>query len=629
MRPQAAEDLLDLQERRLRQLLAVIGAALLAGVASQLAWAEWANSAVLAATLAGIAISWRLAGAGRFASASAVLLVALFAMVATFMWRNGGVRDTTLLSFPCILVLGSLLADRRGLYLLLAGMIGLLSLLAWSNLGGWHVNYIDPVSVETVTSMVIILGATCAVVGLVNDDLRALVSRLREEIGQARAHRDRVQFLAHHDALTGLANRGFARERFQDMAANARRNSSSVALLYLDLDNFKTTNDTYGHPTGDRLLQAVSHRLTETVRASDVVCRLGGDEFLLLLDEQPDADTVGAIARKVLENLGATMRVDDLELSTDASVGIALYPADGLDFDVLVQRADVAMYKAKDTGRQGFRFFDAEINAEVQAHTELASSIRTAISASAFTLHFQPQIELASGRLLGAEALLRWHHASLGWISPARFIPIAEHYGLITGLGDWVLREACSCAARWRAEGLGDLVVGVNVSPAQFRRGNLCTTVADALRATGLPAELLELELTESVLLHDSLDIVRSLAELRLMGVRLAIDDFGTGYSNLSYLRQFDVHRLKIDQSFVRRVATEPDDEIIVRAIIQMAQALGLSTLAEGVEDETTCRRLSALGCSTGQGFWWSKALPDREFVAFASARRGALKQSA
>jgi EAL domain-containing protein (putative c-di-GMP-specific phosphodiesterase class I) len=316
----------------------------------------------------------------------------------------------------------------------------------------------------------------------------------------------------------------------------------------------------------------------------------------------------------------APFEVLGMEIFAGCSLGITLFPADDIDFDSLLKKADIAMYRAKESGRNAFRFWDGEMNDSVVEHVALLSAMRSAIAHRDFTLSYQPQFDLRTGKLIGAEALIRWNHAEMGNISPVRFIPLAERSGLIIPIGDWVLQEACAQAQRWRAAGWTDFTISVNVSPVQFKRGSVENSVAQALADSGLPSTHLELELTESLLIQDSLTLVESLATLRRMGVRFAIDDFGTGYSNLAYLKRFEVERLKIDQTFVRRLTDDVQDQAIVRAIVQMASSLNLFTVAEGVEDSATLALLGDLGCQQGQGFHWSPAVPAAEFEAFLRA---------
>jgi diguanylate cyclase (GGDEF)-like protein len=423
--------------------------------------------------------------------------------------------------------------------------------------------------------------------------------------------------MAHHDALTGLPNRILLRDRFEHAIAMAQRSRSQVAMLFLDLDNFKRVNDTLGHAAGDQLLQEVVARLTLCTRESDTISRQGGDEFLLLLNEVPDLETVERIAAEILASLSEPMELNGHVLNTSCSLGIAICPDDGSEFDSLLQKADTAMYNAKDAGRNAYRFFDSQMNQQAQEHLLLQNRLHQALSRREFSLHYQPQIETDSGRVLGVEALLRWKNPVLGEVVPARFIPVAEDSGLIVPIGAWVLDEACRQAQAWRQSGWPDLAMSVNLSALQFRRAGLIETVASALKRSGLPPHLLELELTESILLQDVENNLDTVRKLKALGVRLSIDDFGTGYSSLSYLKRFAVDRLKIDRAFVRDISTDPDDAAIVNAVIQLARSLRLGIIAEGVETQEQLAFLREQGCLEVQGFLFSRPLAPAALEAF------------
>ncbi|MCU0842349.1 MAG: EAL domain-containing protein [Thiobacillaceae bacterium] len=444
------------------------------------------------------------------------------------------------------------------------------------------------------------------------------------DVTERKAAEARIQFLAHHDALTGLPNRVLLRDRFEQAAAYAERDRTHVAMLFLDLDRFKVINDTLGHAAGDRLLQVVVERLRRCVRDSDTVSRQGGDEFILLLNDLHDLAAVERIAGEILARLAEVLEIDGHLLHASCSIGISLYPEDGRDFDTLLQKADAAMYNAKDAGRNTYRFFDAAMNHQAQEHLLLQSRLRQALDGREFRLHYQPQFDIVSGAVVGVEALLRWRNAELGDVSPARFIPVAEDSGLIVPIGAWVLAEACRQAQAWRAAGLPDLGISVNLSALQFRRTNLVETVAAALADSGLPPRLLELELTESILLQDVENTLHTVRQLKALGLRLSIDDFGTGYSSLSYLKRFAVDKLKIDQSFIRDIGTDPDDAAIVRAVIQLARSLRLETIAEGVETEEQLAFIRGEGCREVQGYLFSRPLPAAELEAFLRDRLAA-----
>ncbi|MGE5451334.1 MAG: putative bifunctional diguanylate cyclase/phosphodiesterase [Acidobacteriota bacterium] len=445
-------------------------------------------------------------------------------------------------------------------------------------------------------------------------------ARLSVEVQERREAEQRVEFLAYHDVLTRLPNRELARDRLNQAIADAHRHQTLVALVFLDLDHFKTINDSLGHAVGDRLLQWVAGCLREHVREADTVSRQGGDEFLLILKDLPDVESVTPIVSKLLEELSKPVVIDGRELSTAASMGIALSPNDGEDFETLSQRADTAMYRAKEEGRNTYRFFDDRMNQESVERLTMRQELRRALEQKQFELHYQPQVDLRTRRVVGIEALIRWRHPDKGLIPPGRFIPVAEDSGLIVPIGDWVIEEASRQTMAWKHAGLNVVPIAVNLSALQFRRGNLEAIVAQALAASGMPATLLELELTESVLISDSDSVEARLRGLKQMGVTVSIDDFGTGYSSLSYLRRFPVDKLKIDQSFVRDLDRSPDDVGIVRAIIQMAVSLGLKTIAEGVETEPMAQLLTDLGCEEGQGYGFARPMTAEDMAAWLSS---------
>ena len=423
------------------------------------------------------------------------------------------------------------------------------------------------------------------------------------DITERKQAEERIQFMAHHDALTRLPNRILLRDRFKQAQAYAERDDSHVALLFLDLDNFKVINDSLGHAAGDRLLLVVVSRLTECVRDTDTVSRQGGDEFILLLNEIRDTETVERIVSDILRRLAEPITLDGHILNTSGSVGIALYPQDGDDFDTLLLKADTAMYKAKEAGRDTYRFFDEKMNVQARDHLLLQHRLRQALENGEFRLHFQPQLDIVFDRIFGVEALLRWNSPDLGEVPPSRFIPVAEESGLIVPIGNWVLEEACRQAAAWRAAGLPELSVSINLSAVQFRRHKLLAEVAGALEKNRLPPHLLELELTESILLQDVERTLETVHKLKALGVRLVIDEFGTGFSSLGYLKRFAVDKLKIAQTFVQGVEHDTEAAAIVRAIIQLANSLGVGNLAEGVETQAQLDFLRQEGCPQAQGY--------------------------
>jgi diguanylate cyclase (GGDEF)-like protein/PAS domain S-box-containing protein len=462
------------------------------------------------------------------------------------------------------------------------------------------------------------------------------VSRLRDEAGLvdhrigifsdiSRQKRDaeRIRFLAYYDPLTGLPNRTLLADRVAKGIARARRQGARLALLFLDLDGFKHINDSLGHLAGDTLLRMIGERLKQTTRDADTLARFGGDEFVLLV-EVDDIGHACAAAQRCLDALAAPLCIDTLETAVTASIGISVYPDDGDGFDLLVRNADTAMYHAKEAGRNQFCFFTAGMNAKAASRTAIGNRLRRALEQGELTLHYQPQADLAGSEVHGVEALARWHDEQLGTVPPAEFIPIAEEIGLIGALGAWVLREACRQAVAWQRLGLPHVAIAVNVSALQLRSPDFLGIVQHALRESGLDAHWLELELTESVLMHEAEATLATLRSLSALGIRIAVDDFGTGYSSLAYLRRLPIDKLKIDRSFVRDLGVDPDASVIVATIIRMAHSLKLKVLAEGVESSEQVTLLRAQGCDEMQGYWLGRPLPAETFAEYLRARQAA-----
>jgi diguanylate cyclase (GGDEF)-like protein len=420
---------------------------------------------------------------------------------------------------------------------------------------------------------------------------------------------EQVHQLAHYDPLTGLPNRSLLHRRLNAALAEARDTRKKVAVLFLDLDNFKLINDSLGHSVGDALLKEIAQRLQRHVRDQDTIGRVGGDEFLIILAGLEEVADASHAAKRILRSVSAGITNDDVPLNLSCSIGISLFPEHGIDSESLIRNADAAMYSAKESGRNRLRFFTEEMNASVMERLTLESSLRLALERQEFYLDYQPQLEIATGRITGLEALLRWNHPELGLVPPGKFIKLAEECGLILPIGEWVLKTACAQTQQWQDQGLPAIPIAVNVSAVQFRQDGFCDLIRTTLRETGLAPHYLELELTESLLLSNEDVMSRVLDELKAMGVKLTIDDFGTGYSSLSYLRQFPVTKLKIDQSFIRDVSRRASDAAIATAIISMARHLNLRVIAEGVETEEQFSFLRAQHCDEIQGYYLSKPL--------------------
>ncbi len=431
---------------------------------------------------------------------------------------------------------------------------------------------------------------------------------------------ERLVQLAHYDNLTELPNRLLFRDRLDHGLNLARRNEWKLGLIFIDLDRFKVVNDTLGHLAGDRLLQEVSRRLRDTLRASDTVGRLGGDEFAVLIPKIEDNQEAAVVARKILDVLAAPFSLEGTEAFTSGSLGITVFPTDAEDSENLLRHADTAMYRAKELGRNNYQFYTAAMNERALEKMQLEADLRRALANDEFVLHFQPKASCVSGKVFGVEALLRWQHPTRGLVSPAHFIPMLEETGLIVPVGEWVLRNACATVAQWHRERLPPLSVSVNVSGAQLNSGGLDEVVKAALNATGLEPQYLDLELTESLLMRDAEQAIATLDRLKAIGVHISVDDFGTGYSSLSYLKRIPLDWVKVDRSFVQDITADPSDASITRAVITMAHNLQLKVIAEGVETEGQLGLLIANKCDAIQGYYFSKPLPAEELVAFLHA---------
>jgi len=448
------------------------------------------------------------------------------------------------------------------------------------------------------------------------------------DVSAARAIAKKMAHLAQHDFLTDLPNRMLLSDRVGNAISLARRHGKKSAVLFLDLDGFKHINDSLGHPVGDRLLQSVAERLVACVRGSDTVSRQGGDEFVVLLSEMEYPADAARSADKMLRTLEAPHMIDAKEFHVTASIGISVFPDDGGDAETLVKCADIAMYHAKNKGRNNYQFFTDDMNVRAVERQFLEGNLRRALERREFVLHYQPKINLETGAITGVEALIRWRHPERGLIPPALFVPIAEDCGLIVSIGRWVLNEACRQAQAWIDAGLPPLPVAVNISAVEFQSRDFLEGVCSVLKETRLNPRYLELELTESVLMQHAGTTAAALIALKSIGVRLAIDDFGTGYSSLSYLRQFPIDTLKIDQSFVREITASSLDNTIVGAVISMGKTLKQTVIAEGIETREQLAFLQRQHCVEGQGFHFSRPVSAEEFATLVKGGKDFIPQS-
>ncbi len=475
------------------------------------------------------------------------------------------------------------------------------------------------------TQLEVLVATRTAELHKLNEQLKHQAHHLEELVSLRTAElhtlNEQLKHQAYHDTLTGLPNRALFNDRLTQSALHAQRHGQVFAVLFLDLDRFKFINDTLGHAVGDRLLRLVADRLRRLVRKDDTVARLGGDEFTVLLSTIACAEDAVKIAQKIIDSLQRSFVCHGHELHATTSIGIAVHPQDGRDTGTLMRNADTAMYFAKGEGRNNYRLYAAEMHAASLERLEMENRLRHAIARDDFVVHYQPELDIQSGRIVAVEALLRWRHPKLGPVSPAVFVPLLEETGLIVPVGEWVLKSACAQTRAWRDAGLPPLLVAVNCSSRQFNHQKLTETVSQTIRENGLEYDCLTLEITESILVENAEEAVATLHDMSSMGVRLAIDDFGTGYSSLSYLKRFPIDAVKIDKSFVHDITTNPDDAAIVKTIITMAHNLNLKVIAEGVETEEQLAFLRTHQCDTVQGYLFAPPLSSEEFIAYLTDR--------
>ncbi len=457
------------------------------------------------------------------------------------------------------------------------------------------------------------------------DEIGYLAEGFNEMLEKIDAHDHKLRRIAHYDHVTDLPNRHYFNQRLEQAVTGAARGREHVGVLFIDLDNFKVVNDTLGHNVGDMLLKTISGRISSALRGTDCVCRIGGDEFAVILQELPGHSEAALVAGKILNELAQAVWVNDSEIYIGASIGISLYPDDAADMHALLRCADVAMYYAKSRGKNNFQLFQQDMEGKALKRLAMESALRKALEKNEFVLHYQPQVDVASGKIVAVEALIRWPRPDLGVVGPLDFIPVAEESGLIIPMGEWVLRTACRQAREWMDAGT-PLRVAVNLSSRQFADERLVPNIMAITEEAGLPAHMLELELTESMLM-DTKDVsIAKLEELKAAGFMLSVDDFGTGYSSMTYLKRFPIHALKIDRSFIQDLPHDQDDAAITKAIVSMAQSLGLEIVAEGVETNEQMEFLREHGCMVSQGFFFGHAVPPSQIpailVSLAALRR-------
>lgn len=531
------------------------------------------------------------------------------------MWNNEGLTDESILAMPCILIFSMLIASFRLTVALLVIFSVNILIIAYVNQKGIYVNPDNSSTLSSGIQIILILVLLTYTVYMISKDLHRLLNKLEKENHKVKQSKEEIIRLQNHDPLTGLPNRVLAKSMFNERAKLGVRQGFKTTLMFIDLDNFKSINDTLGHSCGDEYLIGISDRLSTILRETDAICRLSGDEFVIIAHHEHGRIDASTLAEKVLNALKQPVIAGNSEVCLSASIGIAIAPDNGIEFEELNQKADIAMYRCKESGRDRYRFFCDDMAVDNARQMQISQELRSAIDKEQFSLLYQSKQSLLTAEITGAEALLRWQHPELGNVSPVEFIPIAERAGVIVELGYWVLEEAIKTCRNWHDLGYEGITMSVNVSPIQFAQEDFEERVRALLIKYRFNGKYLVLELTESMLIEGQNDLLGRLQMLRALGVSIAIDDFGTGYSNLAYLQKFDVSILKIDRSFISKMLKTKQDLAIVEAIITMSKSLNLVSVAEGIEHQSELDELIELGCTLGQGYYWMKPLPAEIFI--------------
>lgn len=614
--------LLDELSAKRAQRLIQISAVTFIGLLLAAILAEGSTQAILGAGLLGFLLSAGMAAKGRIQLSASILLLDLFLLLSCLVWVSGGIRYLAMLGYPGLLIFAFVLGGAQVFAATLLAITLYSTLLAVLTVQGQFVIVLPDITYAHIVFVNIIFWVTGFGVFVLIRDMQRLMASLKKENQLSREREQTISELARRDQLTSLYNRRDAEKRFALLVQEARQKGNQLAVFFLDLDNFKPVNDSLGHAAGDLLLQQLSCRLQESLASDELLYRFGGDEFLLVHIGVPKADEqlqqiLGERARQLLATVSIPMQIMEHSIVTTASIGVAIAPLHADGFTEISRLADMAMYEAKKRGRNSFCIYHQELGRASIDKFRLLKQMQHALDHELFELWYQPKICLASGKVVAAEALLRWPQADGSLIAPDAFIPLAEQSGMIGRMGRWVADQAIRDCAHWQAQGFRGIGVSVNVSPVQFRSGDLPGLINEQLQAAGLDAELLELELTESLLIDDSADTRAQLDQLTVLGLGLAIDDFGTGYSNISYLNRFPARRLKIDKTFIMPLAEAEADDSLVKAMLQIAASFGFQVVAEGVETEQCLQRLQALGCAEGQGYFWSPALPMEKWLEY------------
>lgn len=558
-------------------------------------------------------------------ASSYLLLVALSSMLFALSATGAGTFDIAMLGYPAIIIFAALLGGIGLFGTVLSLVLVQCIILTWLVMKGVITPNTPRLTWSHLTFIMIIFVITGFCVFILVQDIRRLMTSLQLEYTKVKKNREHIQHLAHHDPLTNLPNRLLGERLFNEKLAQSEANGLQLALAFIDLDNFKPVNDALGHSAGDRFLQHISQLINEKLSDDECLIRFGGDEFIVLAANITDRKHIETLCERLIEWCSSEFEVFQTNIVVSASIGVAIAPKDGAKFKQLCRKADVAMYEAKRNGRNRFEFYDVKFDEESDEKFSLIQRLRPAVLANQFEVYYQPLIDLKSGQICSIEALVRWPQEDGSLVFPDKFIPLAESSGLINPLGEWVLIQACLFCAKLHRNGHSEISVAVNLSFAQFKDGTLPSIVKRALDLTQLNPKFLELELTESILADENGSIPEQLEKMKNLGVQFAIDDFGTGYSNLNYLRKFNAQKLKIDRIFINTLGLDENDVPLVSAIINIAESLGMVTVAEGIEHEAALRKLEEMGCDVGQGFYWSKPVPEKQIEALIASQSYAL----
>ena len=573
-----------------------------------------ANTIVISLGISSILTSFYLIRLGKESFARALFLWSVAFAITYLALINGGLRDTSLLVYPILIFYSALLGGQKIFLLMLLFLIISIVLLGANTINGWVPYTLVPLGWEQVLDGVLINLLAAYIAWTVNTDMQTTLHHLNNENKKVIKSHETIQLMVERDSLTGLLNRSACELHYQTVQRELATDEEQIILFFLDLDNFKNINDSFGHNAGDELLIAISNELKKLLLPSDIASRLGGDEFVLII-KRGNVFDIDQFANNILKVITTPYNIYDTTIRMTGSVGIAITPNDGNEFDEVRKKSDIAMYKSKQLGKNTFSYYSSHLHEETLRKNSILNGLKDSLEKNLLDLHFQPKVNLSTGRIESAEALIRWNRGNPHNFRPDDFIPVVESTELIHEIGKWCIEEACKICKQWHNTGFNNMSISVNASSVQFMRSNFKDLVFNALQKSNLEPQFLEIELTEHVLIQHSETVKNQLKSLKKNGVKLSIDDFGTGYSNLSYLINFKVDTIKLDKSFVAKVNTSSEHLAVVKAIIQMAKILNLNVVAEGVESESVKRILIDLKCDYAQGFLWSRGLPESEFM--------------